>query len=106
MEAEGLVSQLSLDPEKDSEVEISLKLAIVDMYTRRLRERARRKRIARDYQLVEKYFANIKKDPTKPSVSKEHKYVAKRKIICFSSFMGLFLIIPVNIINCYFVYYE
>lgn len=75
MEAEGLISQLSLDLDKDSEMEISLKLAIIDMYTRRLRERARRKRIVRDYQLVAKYFANIKKDPSKPPVSKEHKYV-------------------------------
>lgn len=75
MEAEGLISNLSLDPEKDSEMEISLKLAIIDMYTRRLRERARRKRIVRDYQLVGKYFANIKKDPSRPQVSKEHKYV-------------------------------
>lgn len=73
MEAEGLISQLSLDPDKDSEMEISLKLAIIDMYTRRLRERARRKRIVRDYQLVAKYFANLKKDPLKPPISKEHK---------------------------------
>lgn len=75
MEAEGLISNLSLDPEKDSEMEISLKLAIIDMYTRKLRERVRRKRIVRDYQLVAKYFANIKKDPAKLPVLKEHKYL-------------------------------
>lgn len=37
-----------------------LKLALVDMYTRRLRERARRKRMIRDYQLVSKFFKKEK----------------------------------------------
>lgn len=39
-----------------------MKLALVDMYTRRLRERARRKRMIRDYQLVSSFF---KKDKAK-----------------------------------------
>lgn len=74
MEAEQLVSKLVLDPEEDTEMEIVLKLAIVDMYARRLRERARRKRIVRDYQLVAKYFANMRKDPTKmPQLTKDQR---------------------------------
>ncbi|CAL8126354.1 unnamed protein product [Orchesella dallaii] len=64
-EAEKLVSQLSFTAE-DEEVEIGLKLALVDMYARRLRERARRKRMIRDYQLVSKFF---KKDKTRSNGS-------------------------------------
>jgi len=41
---------------------VGLKLSLVDMYASRLRERARRKRIIRDYQLVSKFF---KKDRAK-----------------------------------------
>lgn len=53
--AENLVSGLSLSPE-DDEIDVMLKLAHVDIYTRRLRERARRKRLLRDYQLVTNFF--------------------------------------------------
>lgn len=75
MEAEQLVSKLTLDPEEDTEMEIALKLAMVDMYARRLRERAKRKRLVRDYQLVAKFFNNIRKDSTKPPLHKDHKLV-------------------------------
>lgn len=53
--AETLISSLTLTSE-DNETDYLLKLAHVDMYTRRLRERARRKRVVRDYQLVANYF--------------------------------------------------
>lgn len=53
--AEQLISSLSLNPD-DDEVDIVLKLAQMDIYTRRLRERARRKRQVRDYQLVSNFF--------------------------------------------------
>lgn len=53
--AEQLVSTSSLSPD-DEEVDYVLKLAQVDIYTRRLRERARRKRLVRDYQLVASFF--------------------------------------------------
>ncbi|XP_053685758.1 transcriptional adapter 2B isoform X2 [Sabethes cyaneus] len=53
--AEQLVSTLSLQPD-DEDVDMLLKLAQVDIYTRRLRERARRKRVVRDYQLVKNFF--------------------------------------------------
>lgn len=53
--AEQLVSTLALSPD-DDETDVLLKLAQVDIYTRRLRERARRKRLVRDYQLVANFF--------------------------------------------------
>lgn len=53
--AETLISSLTLSVD-DNETDYLLKLAHVDMYTRRLRERARRKRVVRDYQLVANYF--------------------------------------------------
>lgn len=56
-----------------SDVEMALKLAVVDMYIRRLRERQRRKRIVRDYQLVAKYFDNLRRDPSRPLYPKEQK---------------------------------
>lgn len=55
--AEQLISNISLSSE-DTEVDVMLKLAHVDIYTRRLRERARRKRMVRDYQLVSNFFRN------------------------------------------------
>lgn len=53
--AEQLISTLSLNTD-DTEADYLLKLAQVDMYTRRLRERVRRKRIVRDYQLAANFF--------------------------------------------------
>lgn len=53
--AEQLVSNLSLGLD-DEDVDLVLKLAQVDIYTRRLRERARRKRLVRDYQLIMSFF--------------------------------------------------
>lgn len=38
-------------------LDVALKLAQVDMYIEKLRERARRKRVCRDYQLVSQFFA-------------------------------------------------
>lgn len=70
------MSPLQLNPTEDSEVEIALKLAHVDMYIRRLRERARRKRLVRDYQLVAKFYANQRKEPiNKKPLSKEQRCV-------------------------------
>ncbi|XP_063696985.1 transcriptional adapter 2B isoform X2 [Culicoides brevitarsis] len=53
--AEKLVSVLALDPD-DEEEDLLLKLAQIDIYSRRIRERARRKRLARDYQLAANFF--------------------------------------------------
>ncbi|CAH1187413.1 unnamed protein product [Phyllotreta striolata] len=88
MEAEQLVSELMLEPEESTEMETALKLARVDMYTRRLRERARRKRIVRDYQLVAKYYANVRKDPHKtPQFNKEQREL-REKMRAFSQFLS------------------
>nr|CAG4640823.1 EOG090X058A [Eulimnadia texana] len=71
-EAELVVSHLSINHD-DEDVDLALKLAQVDMYVRRLRERARRKRVVRDYQLVTQFFSGSKKakdEKTAPVVKK------------------------------------
>ncbi|XP_046402843.1 transcriptional adapter 2-beta isoform X2 [Ischnura elegans] len=68
-DAESLVSTLFINTVEDDDLDVALKLAHVDMYTRRLRERARRKRLARDYQLVAQFFAPMRKD--KPNAPKK-----------------------------------
>lgn len=72
-EAEQLVSSLQLKMNEDSDIENVLKLAQIDMYTRRLRERCRRKRLVRDYQLVAEFFSNQRKDSMKKALTKEQK---------------------------------
>ncbi|XP_076233973.1 transcriptional adapter 2B isoform X1 [Calliopsis andreniformis] len=74
-EAESLVSSLFLNPAEDDDLDIALKLAQVDMYTNNLRERARRKRVVRDYQLVSAFFASSRKQDKamKKKQSKEEK---------------------------------
>uniref|UniRef100_A0AAY4A6U7 Transcriptional adapter n=1 Tax=Denticeps clupeoides TaxID=299321 RepID=A0AAY4A6U7_9TELE len=60
-DAEKLISGLSVNYD-DEDVEIELKRAHVDMYVRKLRERQRRKNIARDYNLVPVFLGRDKKD--------------------------------------------
>lgn len=73
-EAESLVSSLFLNPAEDDDLDIALKLAHVDMYTNNLRERARRKRVVRDYQLVSQFFSLSRKERSiKKKQSKEEK---------------------------------
>nr|CAG4635430.1 EOG090X058A [Artemia franciscana] len=60
-DAELLVSHLDLNATTDEDIDMALKLAQVDMYQRRLRERAQRKRLVRDYQLAQEFFIPIKK---------------------------------------------
>lgn len=69
-DAETLISGLSVNYD-DDDVEIELKRAHVDMYVRKLRERQRRKNIARDYNLVPAFLGKDKK---------EREKAAKRKI--------------------------
>ncbi|CAK1553901.1 unnamed protein product [Leptosia nina] len=72
-EAEQLISTLSLNPE-DDELDVALKLSQVDIYTRRLRERTRRKRLVRDFQLVSVFFNNQRnKQKTLGKLAKEKK---------------------------------
>ncbi|XP_045453097.1 transcriptional adapter 2B-like [Melitaea cinxia] len=77
-EAEQLISTLEINPE-DDELDVALKLSQVDIYTRRLRERTRRKRLVRDYQLVSVFFNN-QRNKQKPlgKLAKEKKEFAER----------------------------
>lgn len=54
--AEKLISSLILNPADGDETVIVLQLAQIDIYTRKLRERTRRKRMVQDYQLIAQYF--------------------------------------------------
>ncbi|XP_019737198.1 transcriptional adapter 2-beta [Hippocampus comes] len=60
-DAEKLISGLSVNYD-DEDVEIEMKRAHVDMYVRKLRERQRRKNIARDYSLVPVFLGRDKKE--------------------------------------------
>lgn len=55
-EAEFLVSKLAVHANDDTELDQDLKIAHVHMYTDRLRERFRRKRIVLEYNLVKLFF--------------------------------------------------
>ncbi|PSN46846.1 Transcriptional adapter 2B [Blattella germanica] len=73
--AEALVSSLFVNSLEDEDYDVALKLAQVDMYSRRLRERARRKRVSRDFQLVSQFFSANRKDrpSSRRRLSKEEK---------------------------------
>ncbi|XP_040093273.1 transcriptional adapter 2-beta [Oryx dammah] len=74
-DAETLISGLSVNYD-DEDVEIELKRAHVDMYVRKLRERQRRKNIARDYNLVPAFLGKDKKEKERAArrkVTKEEK---------------------------------
>lgn len=55
-ETENLVAQIADKSVEDEDVDVALKLAQCDIYERRLREQVRRKRVARDYQLVSRFY--------------------------------------------------
>uniref|UniRef100_A0A9L0S7G0 Transcriptional adaptor 2B n=3 Tax=Equus TaxID=9789 RepID=A0A9L0S7G0_HORSE len=74
-DAETLISGLSVNYD-DDDVEIELKRAHVDMYVRKLKERQRRKNIARDYNLVPAFLGKDKKEKEKTAkrkITKEEK---------------------------------
>jgi len=54
---EAHVSQFGIRIFDDEDIDVAMKLAHTDIYERALREEVRRKRVARDYQLVSQYFA-------------------------------------------------
>lgn len=62
--AEQLVSNLQLSPE-DDEIDSCLKLAQVDIYNRRLKERARKKKLVREYKLINDFFRKIENGKSK-----------------------------------------
>jgi len=55
-DTEVLVAQIGDRSVEDEELDLALKLSQCDIYERRLREQVRRKRVARDYQLVSKFY--------------------------------------------------
>jgi len=55
-DTEKLVAQIGDRSVEDEELDLALKLSQCDIYERRLREQVRRKRVARDYQLVAKFY--------------------------------------------------
>ncbi|XP_068926329.1 transcriptional adapter 2-beta [Petaurus breviceps papuanus] len=76
-DAETLISGLSVNYD-DDDVEIELKRAHVDMYVRKLKERQRRKNIARDYNLVPAFLGKDKKDKEKSmkrKITKDEKEI-------------------------------
>ncbi|RZF40161.1 hypothetical protein LSTR_LSTR010113 [Laodelphax striatellus] len=75
--AETLISSLKDSSMEDDELDTALKLAHVDMYTIKLRERARRKRVSRDYQLVAQFFST-KKDKLKKRGLREEREMEER----------------------------
>ncbi|XP_029382550.1 transcriptional adapter 2-beta isoform X2 [Echeneis naucrates] len=84
-DAEKLISGLSVNYD-DEDVEIEMKRAHVDMYVRKLRERQRRKNIARDYNLVPVFLGRDKKDKEKApkrKITKEEKEQRVRlRVLC------------------------
>lgn len=83
-EAEAIVSHLAINHD-DEDLDMALKLAQVDMYTRRLRERARRKRVARDFQLVSQYFSALSKEREKPTTATKKRETIKERYASRSS---------------------
>ncbi|KAF2357160.1 Zinc finger ZZ-type [Trinorchestia longiramus] len=77
-EAECAVAPLFLHPTDDEDVDIALKLAQVDMYLRNLRERSRRKRVVRDFQLIQAFF---KKEHDKQHIQPRKKHKDEKEVI-------------------------
>lgn len=71
---ESLVSQLNDPTPEEDELDLSLKVAHIEMYKNKLRERERRKKVSREHQLISQFF---KENPVinerKVSFSKKKK---------------------------------
>jgi len=88
-EAETCIAPLYINPVDDEEVDLALKLSQVDMYMRRLRERSRRKRVVRDFQVVQSFFKKEREKaqlPPKNKKQKEDKEVVSDKLRPISQF--------------------
>nr|XP_006822133.1 PREDICTED: transcriptional adapter 2-beta-like isoform X2 [Saccoglossus kowalevskii] len=88
-DAETLVSNLTVDV-NDEELDSMLKLTHVDMFTKKLMERERRKRIAREYGLITAAIstaATTKKVPTKKRIPREGKEF-REKMKSLAQFMS------------------
>nr|CAG4643920.1 EOG090X058A [Lepidurus arcticus] len=74
-DAELVISHLTISHAEDEDLDLALKLAHVDMYVRKLRERTRRKRVVRDYQLALDFFNKKEKDKPAPVAKKKEMKV-------------------------------
>lgn len=61
-EVEMLISTLRISPNDEDELDVDLKVAHIDMYNRRLRERFRKKAVVREYGLVSQFYKSLEKD--------------------------------------------
>ncbi|KAK3874696.1 hypothetical protein Pcinc_020382 [Petrolisthes cinctipes] len=87
-DAETTIAPLFIHPVDDEDIDMALKLAQVDMYMRRLRERSRRKRVVRDFQLVPQFFKKEKEKAQVPPKrkSKDDKEAIAEKLRAVSQF--------------------
>lgn len=61
-EVETLISTLRINPHDEDDLDVDLKVAHIDMYNRRLRERFRKKTVVRDYALVSQFYKSLEND--------------------------------------------
>ena len=61
-EVEMLISTLRINPHDEDDLDVDLKVAHIDMYNRRLRERFRKKAVVRDYALVTQFYKSLEND--------------------------------------------
>lgn len=62
-EVEMLISTLRINPNDEDDLDVDLKVAHIDMYNRRLRQRFRKKAVVRDYGLVSQFYKSLSGDP-------------------------------------------
>ncbi|XP_076359159.1 transcriptional adapter 2-beta-like isoform X1 [Tachypleus tridentatus] len=85
-DAEAVTCNLSIHND-DEDIDIALKLAHIDIYSRKLKERFRRKKIAREYGLVSQFFnsssSNKQKSMnTKKSAREDKDMQEKMRVFC------------------------
>lgn len=61
-EVEMLISTLRISPNDEDDLDVELKVAHIDMYNRRLRERFRKKAVVRNYGLVSEFYKSLSGD--------------------------------------------
>jgi len=80
-DAETLVSQLNVRTPEEDDLDIALKLVQADMYIQRLRERARRKRVCADYQLIAQFFHSRREKPKYKKTASEEELDERLKFL-------------------------
>ncbi|KAF7273562.1 transcriptional adapter 2b-like [Rhynchophorus ferrugineus] len=86
-QAELLISDLQSGGPEETGIEKALKLAIVEMYIKKLRERQRRKGIVCDYQLVSKYFEKLHRNSPETYARKGEREL-RHRLRPFSQFLS------------------